>query len=351
MAINWAYTPPEDRTTQTINAFRSGENDGVEGAKRTALSKYVPAALQGDRTAVAGIAAADPGMGIDFAKHFAGVDESARKRSLDTLEWLGGSIVRPDGSLIDKPEELQNIKTLALARGLPRDQVEAFTIDQLPALAQASEAARQYMRQGQQDARQGRMDAETMRHNRVAEARAGVRAQGGRPPSGYTWNQDQTALIPLPGGPADPNTKPLTDDQAKAVGFANRLQSANASMEKFGPALTDLKQKLKGGVPIAGNYMVSPEYQQADQAVRDFINAQLRRESGAVISDSEFDNARKQYIPQPGDGPDVLAQKKEARALAFRNMRMTSGRGGASRIEASPATSAPSGGWTIERVK
>jgi hypothetical protein len=45
--------------------------------------------------------------------------------------------------------------------------------------------------------------------------------------------------------------------------------------------------------------------QKYDQAKADFINAQLRRESGAAIAQSEFSNADKQYFPVPGDTPDV----------------------------------------------
>ncbi len=47
------------------------------------------------------------------------------------------------------------------------------------------------------------------------------------------------------------------------------------------------------------NWLKTGDRQAFDQAGRNFINAVLRQESGAVISDTEFDNAYKQYIPQP----------------------------------------------------
>ena len=50
-----------------------------------------------------------------------------------------------------------------------------------------------------------------------------------------------------------------------------------------------------------------------EQAERNFINATLRRESGAAIAESEFDSARKQYIPQPGDSAGVLEAKRQNR--------------------------------------
>ena len=66
------------------------------------------------------------------------------------------------------------------------------------------------------------------------------------------------------------------------------------------------------------------EQQQIEQAQRNFINAVLRRESGAVISPEEFDNARKRVLPQPGDEPASIAQKCQPAA----NHRRIAHRGG-----------------------
>jgi hypothetical protein len=69
----------------------------------------------------------------------------------------------------------------------------------------------------------------------------------------------------------------------------------------------------------------SPDRQKAVQAQRNFINSILRRESGAVISDPEFSNARQQYFPQPGDSPEVIKQKRENRASAIRGLMREAG--------------------------
>lgn len=113
--------------------------------------------------------------------------------------------------------------------------------------------------------------------------------------------------------------------EASSAGYASRLAASSSVLDKNQDALTSIGQHAKAGVPVVGNKLVSEEYQMADQAERDFINAQLRRESGAAIAESEFANARKQYIPQPFDGPKVLAQKKEARERAVKNMQMSAG--------------------------
>ena len=61
------------------------------------------------------------------------------------------------------------------------------------------------------------------------------------------------------------------------------------------------------------------------QSARNFINAKLRRESGAVIAESEFVEARQQYLPQPGDSDKVLADKKANRDLVYSALRKASG--------------------------
>jgi hypothetical protein len=71
---------------------------------------------------------------------------------------------------------------------------------------------------------------------------------------------------------------------------------------------------------IMPNFIKSKDRQVYEQAQRNFINAVLRQESWAVISDSEFDNARKQYFPAPWDGDSVLNQKRNNREMVIYNM-------------------------------
>jgi hypothetical protein len=68
---------------------------------------------------------------------------------------------------------------------------------------------------------------------------------------------------------------------------------------------------------MGANAMLSDNSQRAEQAQRDFVNAILRRESGAAVSETEFDNARKQYFPQPGDSRVLKEQKAANRKLAM----------------------------------
>lgn len=126
----------------------------------------------------------------------------------------------------------------------------------------------------------------------------------------------------LQGGPQSVNpyfTGKMNEQQNKDSLYSQRMINAelvlsNPSVE--GAALSRV-QRGAANVPFVGNSLVSSDYQRYDQAQRDFINATLRRESGAAISQSEFDNANKQYFPQPGDKPEVIQQKALNRRAAI----------------------------------
>ena len=122
----------------------------------------------------------------------------------------------------------------------------------------------------------------------------------------------------------------LTVDAAKNAGFYNRTIESNKILNDLETQGTNFAQKNLESVPLgAGNYLRTPEYQKFDQAKRDFVNAILRRESGAVISDQEFANAEVQYFPVPGDSQEVIAQKRRNRKTAIEGLRLGSGEGAA----------------------
>jgi hypothetical protein len=179
---------------------------------------------------------------------------------------------------------------------------------------------------------------------------------------------------PVVKGSAGGGGKPLTEGQAKANLFGGRMVESGKILDEleakgayFPGQLKAAAEGVGGAVPIigeslregAGNLMnraptwaggPNARQQQIEQARRDFINAVLRRESGAVISPQEFLNAEKQYFPQPGDEryPEVLAQKRRNRQIATNLMlqevpEAQRYRGGAT---AAPAPAAAPGGAT-----
>jgi hypothetical protein len=138
-------------------------------------------------------------------------------------------------------------------------------------------------------------------------------------------------LQPVPGyGPKAGSAKPLTEAQARDLGFGARMRESSKIIGdltgQYSPMAVNAKASAEGlpGIGIVtgalANAMMSPQSQQAEQAQRDFVNALLRRESGAAISESEFQNARKQYFPQSGDSDAVLAQKARNRDLAMQGV-------------------------------
>lgn len=125
----------------------------------------------------------------------------------------------------------------------------------------------------------------------------------------------------------------LNADQGKAATFADRMVNAHKVISEneninqgtsgaIGGALANSSLPLIGGDSALYNTMSSDNRQKFNQAQRDFVNAILRKESGAAISQSEFENAKRQYFPQPGDNDAVLKQKATNRQTAIEgNMR------------------------------
>lgn len=125
--------------------------------------------------------------------------------------------------------------------------------------------------------------------------------------------------------------KPPSTSQFTAAGFAKRLEQAQGVFDElevlgFDPTTTAAAAQRADvfglGVPEA---FKSQEAKRQDQAERNFVNAVLRRESGAAISPEEFISAEKQYFPRIGDGDDLLEQKKENREIIFNTLKSEAG--------------------------
>ena len=141
---------------------------------------------------------------------------------------------------------------------------------------------------------------------------------------------------PTTGAPLQSN-KPLTEGQAKGVGFALRAKEADQILNtigKKGDVQPGTIKRVLESTPFIGeglgttfNWTQSGEQQQVEQAQRNFVNAVLRQESGAVINEDEFNNAKKQYFPQPGDSNAVIEQKEKARKTTIKALETQAGPG------------------------
>lgn len=162
-------------------------------------------------------------------------------------------------------------------------------------------------------------NAEAGQYERVG----GVKARSGMQ---LTTNPDGT--VTLTEGAIGGLPK-LTEAEGRNSGFYGRGVESQKILNSLEGEGTSLFNKIVGGVPVVGNYLKGEEAQKYGQAKRDFINAVLRRESGAVISPEEFANADQQYFPQPGDGPEVIEQKRQNRETTIQGLKISAGQGAA----------------------
>ena len=106
----------------------------------------------------------------------------------------------------------------------------------------------------------------------------------------------------------------------------------------------DPLQNVLNSVPLVGNFMVSPEFQQARQAVDSFIEGQLRLASGAAVPETEVQRYRQLYTPRPGDKGETIRQKLGALAS---KVRQAQGLAGQPQTATAPNIGGgPAGGWT-----
>jgi hypothetical protein len=189
----------------------------------------------------------------------------------------------------------------------------------------------------------------------AAEPMAGAGMPGARLPAptsqaipGMTSVLDQQApaAAPVAGTPLRGKGTAMTESQSNATAYGMRMKEANAILD-------DLSKKgvLKGavieGTPLIGGALgqalpsvlggTSAAQQQVNQAKSNFITAVLRKESGAVISDSEFDREDKKYFPQINDNAAVIKQKENARKLAIKAIEVQAGPGAKSIQQLQPS--------------
>jgi hypothetical protein len=176
--------------------------------------------------------------------------------------------------------------------------------------------------------------------------------QGIRPPTGTvaqaaapTTGLPEETLQPASGAPkstiapsqpgytvgaALPGTaKPPTEGQLTSAGFADRMVNAEKNIQevmKAGYNPTNLRDAAAGRAGMAGKFLTSTMGQRYSQAQRDWVTANLRKESGAAIPESEMDQEIKKYFPSPGEtDPAVIAQYERSREIARQSMIRASG--------------------------
>jgi len=119
--------------------------------------------------------------------------------------------------------------------------------------------------------------------------------------------------------------KPPTDSQTKAATFLSRAANSDKIITENEKTLKNISAFSLSAQLKLPNFLKSDLIQSEEQARRDFTNAVLRRESGAVINEQEFENADQQYFVQPGDNESTIIQKQRNRALVLQGFQQETG--------------------------
>lgn len=131
------------------------------------------------------------------------------------------------------------------------------------------------------------------------------------------WLKDQhDASVATRAPKEDAASKPPApaEFEKKAAFMLEGAKSAAATLDTYSPTPRTFINKIPG----AGNYGLKESDQVALNAAETLHDAYLRLTTGATVTPDELRRAAMQYVPTPGDGPQVLAKKKERRGQILR---------------------------------
>lgn len=148
--------------------------------------------------------------------------------------------------------------------------------------------------------------------------------------------------------------KPPTEQQSRAnmiVQSAQRyndiLNDPNVLSAGLGPRAA--VNELNSRVPIVGSFMTNEKYKQFKGAGEAFAQNILYLRSGQSAPAAEVEKTAREFTPQPGDGPERIAQLKQAREIALKGaLEQAQRRIGAG---ATQPAAAPQGGPSVGAVE
>jgi len=136
----------------------------------------------------------------------------------------------------------------------------------------------------------------------------------------------------------------LTEVQGSATQFATRMLDASRTLDALEgnvwpstvsragyrpefPAWLPGGQMVSAGLEGINRATVPAQAEQYHQARENWVTANLRKESGAVIGKDEMERELRKWFPQPGEGADSIKQKAAARKVAEQGMLVQAGPG------------------------
>lgn len=132
----------------------------------------------------------------------------------------------------------------------------------------------------------------------------------------------------------------LTEGQTKDAFFAERLLRSEQDLSRVAPtnergeftkwSPTGARQRFGPDEPgitnlYMANFVNSREWQAYQRAAREGLASILRKDTGAAVTKQEFDLYFPMYYPQPGDSPQVIMDKTNARQRLAQGLRGASG--------------------------
>ena len=134
-----------------------------------------------------------------------------------------------------------------------------------------------------------------------------------------------------------------TEAEQKAAGFAQRMEFSDQvakdveskvaaqqlAGKDVGTMYPTVRTQALGSVPFVGGYLEnvgsSTQQQLYKNAQENWVRANLRKESGAVIGADEMRDEIRTYFPQPGEKPEKIAQKQLLRQVTQNAMKTAAG--------------------------
>lgn len=333
-ALPLANQQPDFMRNQLGAVQMAGAMKDMQRQNRLAelFQQHGPGIMQGDQNALNALGQVDPGMALEVSgRHQAmAIDQErlalARQQAEREAQQFAAQASAQE--VAQAQAEMRNrVGQLAAVRDNPQrygEMAQQFGVDPDPAnfplVVAEHEAFDQVastleIANGQNGFRQA-----TPEEAQDYGAQAGQFGPDGRfypinPPSGMSLRTTPDGGVEMVQGPGAGGK--FTESQSKDNVYATRARGSLDDVQQHEQALTNLGDAAAGAIPFnLGNYAQSEEYQLGRNAGLEFLQAILRKDTGAAITSQEQEEYGRVYLPQPGDKPATIARKREARIRA-----------------------------------
>ena len=337
---------------QPVNALAQGQAAGqaandyrYQRDYQSTLRQHGAGAMNGNQASMNALAAFDPAVVQNLAGQRLGMDATrlgmdqtrqnmdAQRQQMRFLDQQQASAVAAAAAQMTAAQAADQAAKIraAVASGMA-----AQTPQQWDALMAQSPETQQYVgRFGERDMIAGSfMEIADMLERSDSSAQGGERyrpvggqiwdfaPEGGGAPSLVGGGQEEIIFgadgQPIVSrGPAGTGQR-FTESQGKDNVFSTRARGALEVLEPVADALVSRGERIAGAVPLGvGREFQSDDFQVAENAGNEFLQAILRKDTGAAITEQEQVLYGRTYLPQPGDGPAVLEAKRQARIRAI----------------------------------